>query len=221
MPCALWEERVCTIYPWFVEYKEPPGQPKATLKVHIKSSDEEPLSPPKGIWISLDSLWRCDHERVTCIPRFFLPPPFLSITPPFLCWKLVFARCLLFWRVAVDYTHSIRTELNKQLWDNWGGNEFLHRREEGADVSCMPALGPHVRPLLRTAPAPSRLTGTPGSRAWCQFRQVCPRMPSCSAWQILLSGGRASVCVRKERESAGGYGPSAPQINFPYTHTHN
>lgn len=120
-----------------------PASQKAALNVHIKISDEEPVSPPKGIWISLNSLWRCDHERVTCIPPlFFSLPPFFSITPPFLCWKLVFARCLLFWRVAVDYTHSIRTELNKQLWDNWGGNEFSHRREEGADVSCMPALGP-------------------------------------------------------------------------------
>ncbi len=52
-----------------------PANQKATLKVHIKSSDEEPLSPPKGIWISLDSLWRCDHERVTCIPPLFSPSP--------------------------------------------------------------------------------------------------------------------------------------------------
>lgn len=27
------------------------------------------------------------------------------------------------------------------------------------------------------------------------------------------------VCVRKERESVGGYGPSAPQFNFPSIHT--
>ncbi len=199
-----------------------PASQKATLKAHIKISDEEPVSPPKGIWISLDSLWRCDHERVTCIPPlFFSLPPFFSITPPFLCWKLVFARCLLFWRVAVDYTHSIRTELNKQLWDNWGGNEFSHRREEGADVSCMPAPGPRVRPLLRTAPAPPRLTGTPGSRARCQFRQVCPRMPSCSAWQILLSGGRAIVCVLEKREKVRGVtAQELPNSIFP-PHTHN
>ncbi len=161
--------------------------------------------------------WTCNVHS----PAFFLPPPFLFYYSSFFVLKIGFCPMFAFWRVAVDYTHSIRTELNKQLWDNWGGNEFSHRREEGADVSCMPAPGPRVRSLLRTAPAPPRLTGTPGSRARCQFRQVCPRMPSCSAWQILLSGGRAIVCVLEKREKVRGVtAQELPNSIFP-PHTHN